>query len=124
MFIKHCARAAERDSIGGVIVYAVFQVGGQQFRAGVGDKVRVELLPNKVGEAVEVNNVLLVADGGDVKVGQPTVSGAMVKATVVEQGKGDKIMIFHYRPGGKRHKVRTGHRQNYTWLRVDEIVMG
>jgi large subunit ribosomal protein L21 len=52
------------------------------------------------------------------------VQGAKVKATIVEQGQGDKITVFHYRPGGKRHKVRTGHRQDYTWLRVDDIVAG
>ena len=105
-------------------MYAVLKVGGQQFRASVGDKLRVEVLPQQVGDAVEFNDVLLVSDEGGVKVGRPTVSGAKVKATVVEQSQGDKIVVFHYRPGGKRHKVRTGHRQNYTWLRVDEIVAG
>jgi large subunit ribosomal protein L21 len=105
-------------------VYAVFQVGGQQFRAGIGDKIRVEVLPQNVGDAVELSQVLLVSDESGVKVGQPTVSGARVKATVVEQGKGDKLIVFHYRPGGKRHKVKSGHRQSYTWLRVDEIVAG
>jgi len=102
----------------------VLKVGGQQFRASVGDKLRVEVLPQQVGDAVEFNDVLLVSDEGGVKVGRPTVSGAKVKATVVEQSQGDKIVVFHYRPGGKRHKVRTCHRQNYTWLRVDEIVAG
>jgi len=101
-------------------VYAVFQVGGQQFRAGIGDRVRVELMPQQVGEAVELNDVLLVSDGDQVQVGRPTVGGAKVKATVVEQSQGDKILVFDYRPGGKRHKVKTGHRQDYTWLRVDE----
>jgi large subunit ribosomal protein L21 len=105
-------------------VYAVFQVGGQQFRAGIGDKIRVEVLPQNVGDAVELSQVLLVSDESGVKVGQPTFSGARVKATVVEQGKGDKLIVFHYRPGGKRHKVKSGHRQSYTWLRVDEIVAG
>jgi len=105
-------------------VYAVFQIGGQQFRAGVGDKIRVEALPQSVGDPVEVNQVLLVADGEHVQIGQPTVSGARVKATVVEQSKGPKIIVFHYRPGGKRHRVKAGHRQDYTWLRVDEIVAG
>ena len=105
-------------------MYAVFQVGGQQFRASVGETVRVEALPQQVGEQVVLDNVLLVSDAGNVQVGKPTVGGAQVKATVVEQSKGDKIVVFHYRPGGKRHKVRTGHRQNYTWLRVDEIVAG
>mgnify|MGYP001347428636 CR=1 FL=1 len=110
--------------MGGVIVYAVLKVGGQQFRASVGDKIRVELLPQQVGEQVVLEDVLLLADGSHVQVGQPNVSGAQVKATVVEQGKGEKLIVFDYRPGGKRHKVKTGHRQNYTWLRVDEIVAG
>lgn len=105
-------------------MYAVFQVGGQQFRASVGEKVRVEALPQQVGEQVVLDNVLLVSDAGNIQVGKPTVGGAQIKATVVEQGKGDKIVIFDYRPGGKRHKVKTGHRQNYTWLRVDDIVAG
>ncbi len=103
-------------------MYAIFQVGGQQFRANVGDKVRVELLPQKVGDTVELDNVLFVADGDKIQVGTPTLGGLKIKATVIEQSKGDKIIVFHYRPGGKRHKVRTGHRQNYTWLRVDDIV--
>lgn len=105
-------------------MYAVFQVGGQQFRASVGETVRVEALPQQVGEEVVLDNVLLVSEAGNVQVGKPTVGGAQVKATVVEQAKGDKIVIFDYRPGGKRHKVKTGHRQNYTWLRVDDIVAG
>jgi large subunit ribosomal protein L21 len=120
-----CKKASSgRDNIGGVIVYAVFQVGGQQFRASVGDKIRVERLPQQVGDRVELDNVLLVSDGDRVQVGQPTVSSARVMATVVEQSRGDKIIVFHYRPGGKRHKVKTGHRQDYTWLRVDDIVAG
>jgi large subunit ribosomal protein L21 len=81
-------------------------------------------MPQQVGEAVELNDVLLVSDGDQVQVGRPTVGGAKVKATVVEQSQGDKILVFDYRPGGKRHKVKTGHRQDYTWLRVDEIVAG
>ncbi len=105
-------------------MYAVFQVGGQQFRAGVGDRVRVEQLPQQVGDQIVLEQVLLVSDGDQLMVGKPTVGGAQIKATVVEQGKGDKVIVFHYRPGGKRHKVKTGHRQNYTWLRVDDIVAG
>jgi large subunit ribosomal protein L21 len=103
-------------------VYAVFQVGGQQFRAGLGEKVRVEALPHQVGDQIVLDDVLLVSGADQVQVGKPTVGGAKVKATVVEQSRGDKIIVFHYRPGGKRHRVKTGHRQNYTWLRVDEIV--
>jgi len=110
--------------LGGVIVYAVFQVGGQQFRASVGDKIRVERLPYQVGEQLVLDKVLLLADGEKIQVGKPTVAGASVKATVVEQSKGDKIVVFHYRPGGKRHRVKSGHRQNYTWLQVDDITTG
>ena len=84
----------------------------------------MELLPQPVGDAVELDHVLLVSDGNEVQVGRPTVEGAKVKATVIEQSQGDKITVFHYRPGGKRHKVKTGHRQDYTWLRVDDIVAG
>ena len=87
-----------RDNIGGVIVYAVFEVGGQQFRAGLGEKVRVEALPQQIGDQVVLENVLLVSDAGQIQVGKPTVGGAQVKATVVEQSKGDKIVVFHYRP--------------------------
>ncbi len=103
-------------------MYAILKVGGQQVRASVGDKIRVDVMPLQVGDAVELDNVLFVADGDKIQVGQPAVSGYKVKATVVEHGKGDKVVVFHYRPGGKRHKVRTGHRQKYTWLRVDDIV--
>ena len=116
--------SGDATTSGGVSVYAVFQVGGQQFRAGLGEKLRVEALPQQIGDQIVLENVLLVSDAGQLQVGKPTVGGAQVRATVVEQSKGEKIIVFHYRPGGKRHKVRTGHRQNYTWLRVDEIVAG
>jgi len=105
-------------------VYAVFQVGGKQYRAAEGDKVRVERLPQALGETVEIDQVLLVSDGDRLAVGQPTVNGARVVAQVVEQGKGKKIIVFDYRPGGKRHRVKAGHRQNYTWLKVDKIITG
>ncbi len=103
-------------------MYAIFQVGGQQFRAAVGEKVRVDYMPQQVGDTVELGSVLFVADGDKVQVGAPLLGGMKVKATVVEHSKGDKVIVFHYRPGGKRHKVKTGHRQKYTWLRVDDIV--
>ena len=105
-------------------MYAVFQVGGKQYRAAEGDKVRVERLPQALGETVEIDQVLLVSDGDRLAVGQPTVNGARVVAQVVEQGKGKKIIVFDYRPGGKRHRVKAGHRQNYTWLKVDKIITG
>lgn len=105
-------------------VYAVFQVGGKQYRAAEGDKIQVERLPQVVGEKVEIDRVMLVSDGDQVFVGQPTVAGARVVAEVVEQGKGRKIIVFDYRPGAKRHRVKNGHRQNTTWLKVEKIIAG
>jgi len=105
-------------------VYAVFQLGGRQYRATEGDRIQVEQLPQAVGEKVEIEQVLMLSDGDNLTVGQPTVSGAKVVAEVVEQNKGKKIIVFDYRPGGKRHRVKAGHRQYYTWLKVEQIIPG
>jgi large subunit ribosomal protein L21 len=106
------------------VVYAVFQVGGRQYRAAEGDKIQVERLPQAVGEQVEFDRVMLLSDGETLSVGQPTLKGAKVVAEVVEQSMGRKIIVFDYRPGGKRHRVKNGHRQNYTWLKIDQIIPG
>jgi large subunit ribosomal protein L21 len=95
--------------------------GARQYRANVGDTVRVEKLSVEPGEQIELNEVLLVVDDEEVKIGQPTVEGATVLATVVAQEKGPKITVFKYRPR-KRYQRHAGHRQRYTRLRVDEIV--
>jgi len=105
----------------GCIVYAVVRSGARQYRAGVGDTILVECLPNEVGEQIKLDEVLLIADGEEVKIGQPTVKKAKVLATVVAQEKGPKLRIFKYHPR-KRYRRRAGHRQRYTRLRVDEIV--
>ena len=103
-------------------MYAVFEVAGNQYRAEVGDKVQVERLPQEVGAKVEIEKVLMVADGDQVKVGTPTVDGAKVVASVTEQSKGPRTLIFQYRIGGKRHRTQATHRQNYTWLQIEQIV--
>ena len=103
------------------IVYAIVETGGKQYRVGVGQVVDVELLPRQVGEQVTLERVLMVVDGDTVKVGTPTVEGAKVKATVTDQVKGEKVRIFRYT--GKRYRRRLGHRQRYTRLRIDEIVL-
>lgn len=104
-----------------VIVYAIVESGGRQYRAEAGHTFSVEKLPFEVGEQIELSRVLLLADMDDVHIGQPTVSGASVKVTVVEQYRGKKIFVWKYKPK-KRYRRRQGHRQNYTRLRVDEIV--
>ena len=103
-------------------MYAVVKSGARQYRASVGDTIVVERLPAEVGQQLELDEVLLVADGERVEIGQPTIKGAKMLATVVAQEKGPKIRIFKYHPR-KRYRRRAGHRQRYTRLRVDEIVM-
>ncbi|MBM4429282.1 MAG: 50S ribosomal protein L21 [Chloroflexi bacterium] len=101
-------------------MYAVVESGGKQYKVSVGETISVERLPAQPGETVTLDKVLLVADGDEVKVGKPTVSGAAVSATVVQHGLAKKAIIFHYRPK-QRYRVKKGHRQGYTRLRIDEI---
>ena len=103
-------------------MYAVIETGGKQYRVSKGDVVRVELLGSEVGSEVSISAVYLVADGDEVQVGYPTVAGASVKGTVVEEGRGPKVVAFKKkRRKGYRRKI--GHRQNYTALRIDKIVV-
>lgn len=101
-------------------MYAIVESGGRQYRAEVGHTFSVEKLPYEVGEQIEMDNVLLVADDGEINVGRPYIDGVSVKATIVEQYKGKKIFVWKYRPR-KRYRRRQGHRQQYTRLRIDEI---
>ncbi|MFO7741769.1 MAG: 50S ribosomal protein L21 [Anaerolineae bacterium] len=103
-------------------MYAVVKSGARQYRAGIGDTIRVEKLPVDPGEQIELDEVLLVVDDDEVTIGQPSVEGAKVLATVVAQEKGPKITIFRYRPS-KRYRRHAGHRQHYTRLRVDDIIV-
>jgi len=104
-------------------VYAIVESGGRQYRAEEGQSFSVEKLPYEVGEQIELPNVLLLAEDAEVQIGQPTVPGASVKATIVDQYRGKKIFVWKYKPK-KRYRRRMGHRQSYTRLRVDEIVAG
>lgn len=89
----------------------------------VGDVVDVELLSAEPGQSVNLDQVLLVSDEGAVKVGQPLVTGATVRATVVGEVRGEKLVVFKYKPK-VRYRRRTGHRQTYTRLSIEEIVPG
>ncbi|MGD9146023.1 MAG: 50S ribosomal protein L21 [Anaerolineae bacterium] len=102
-------------------MYAVVKTGGKQYRVSPGDSVEVEKLPYEVGEQIELDQVLLVANGSGTKIGQPLVEGAKVKATVTRQVKGRKVIVFKYH-SSKRYRRKRGHRQHYTRLRIDEIV--
>lgn len=101
-------------------MYAIIRSGGHQYRAEVGKVIDVEKLPHNVEDKIEITDVLLIGDADNTVIGQPFVEGAKVQATVIEQFRGEKIMIFHYR---QRNNLRkwNGHRQYYTRLRIDEI---
>ena len=102
-------------------MYAVIQTGGKQYRVKSGEQVKVELLAAEIGATVSFDRVLMLGEGDGVKVGAPFVSGATVKATVVAQGRGEKIRIFKLRR--RKHFAKTqGHRQGFTEVRIDEIV--
>jgi len=102
-------------------MYAVIQTGGKQYRVKSGEQLKVESLPGEVGATVSFDRVLMVGEGDGAKVGAPFVSGAAVRATVVAQGRGEKIRIFKMRR--RKHYAKTqGHRQGFTEVRIDEIV--
>ena len=100
--------------------FAIVESGGKQYRAVEGRTIEVDRLPVDAGNKFDFERVLLMADGDDILVGTPTVSDILVKVTVVDHIKGPKIDRFKYRPK-KRIRVRGGHRQQYTRLRVDFI---
>ncbi len=102
-------------------MYAVIRTGGKQYRVASGEKLKIELLTADVGAAVEFDQVLAVGEGEAVKIGAPFVSGAAVKATVVSHGKADKVHIFKMRRR-KHYKKSQGHRQQFTEVRIDDIV--
>ncbi len=102
-------------------MYAIVECGGRQYRAEEGNSFVVEKLPYEVGEQIELEKVLLFSSNDEVTIGQPTISEISVKATVVEQFRGKKILVWKYRPS-KRYRRRQGHRQSYTRLLVDEII--
>ncbi len=102
-------------------MYAVVKTGGKQYKVAPGENLKVEQIPADVGAEVVLDQVLLVGEGDAVRVGQPTLAGATVKATVVAHGRGEKIRIFKMRRR-KHYQKHQGHRQNYTELKIDAIV--
>ncbi len=101
-------------------MYAVVETGGKQYRVAVGDVVRVEKLDAAAGASVNLDKVLMIADGDNVRIGAPNVSGASVTATVKAHGRGDKIRVFRMRR--RKHFRKTlGHRQHYTELEITGI---
>ena len=103
-------------------MYAVFRTGGKQFRAEAGTRIRVPSLDVEPGESIEFDDVLLAGDGDDISVGTPVVEGARVKAEVLRHGRDRKIIVFK-RKRRKGYRRKQGHRQKFTEIRVDEVVV-
>ncbi len=101
-------------------MYAIIKTGGKQYKVAPGDVVKVESLGAKAGETVEISEVLLAENAGDVKIGNPTLSGARVTAEVVREGRGGKILVFKHKRRKNYRKMR-GHRQGFTELKIKEI---
>ncbi len=103
------------------VKYAIIETGGKQYRVEEGQAVVIERLrDHKPGDPVTFDRVLLVRDGDEVKIGQPYVEGAAVRATIAEEFKGEKIRGFKYKPK-KRYRRRYGHRQRYMRAQIEEI---
>jgi len=102
-------------------MYAVVKTGGKQYKVAPGEKLKIERILADVGAEVILDQVLMIVGEGDtVRLGQPVVSGAAVKATVLSQGRGEKVKIFKMRRR-KHYQKHQGHRQSYTELRIDSI---
>lgn len=102
-------------------IYAIIETGGKQYKVAPGQTIDVERLNVAEGDTVELDRVLLIADGDKVTVGKPTIEGAKVIATSQGEGKGKKVIVFKYKPK-VRYRKKTGHRQFYTRLVIDKII--
>jgi large subunit ribosomal protein L21 len=101
-------------------MYAVFATGGKQYRAVTGDILKIEKLDAEKGATVELDQVLMVGEGEDVKIGSPYLKGGKVTATIVEHGRGEKIRILKFKRR-KHHMKRMGHRQDFTRIEITGI---
>ena len=101
-------------------MFAVVKTGGKQYKVAPGEKLKVERIVADVGAEVTLDQVLMIGEGESVRIGQPMVEGAAVKATVLSQGRGDKVKIFKMRRR-KHYQKHQGHRQSFTELRIDSI---
>ena len=101
-------------------MYAVIKTGGKQYRVQAGLKLKIEQIPADVGSELVIDQVLMIADGENVSLGKPLLSGASVVAKVLEQGRHDKVRIFKMRRR-KHYQKHQGHRQNYTEIQITGI---
>ena len=103
-------------------MYAVIRSGGKQYRVAPGQTIRLEKVAGDIGAKVELGNVLLVENEGNVQVGNPLVANAKIQATVVEHDRAKKILVFK-KKRKKQYRRTHGHRQDYTAVRIDNIIV-
>ena len=101
-------------------MYAVIKTGGKQYKVAAGEKIKIEQIAADVGQEIVIDQVLAVGDGAGLQVGTPWVAGASVKATVLAQGRHDKVRIFKMRRR-KHYQKRQGHRQNFTEIEIGAV---
>ncbi|SFW26087.1 50S ribosomal protein L21 [Nitrosovibrio sp. Nv17] len=101
-------------------MYAIIKTGGKQYRVEAGLRLKIERIPADIGSEVSIDQVLMISDGDSVSLGTPLVDGALVKATVLDQGRHDKVRIFKMRRR-KHYQKHQGHRQNYTEIQITGI---
>src|SRR5688572_17802966 len=104
-------------------MYAVIETGGKQYRVELGSEFAVERLEGTPGDTIKFDRVLLVADGDKASIGTPVVDDALVTASLVRQDRGEKVIVFKYRPKA-RHRSKNGHRQEQTIIRIADITLG
>ncbi len=101
-------------------MYAVIQTGGKQYKVAQGSTIRIEKLPAEIGSNVDFDQVLMVAEGENIKIGSPIVAGGKVTGTVEAQGRGKKVTIIKFKRR-KHHRKQMGHRQSYTDVKITDI---
>jgi large subunit ribosomal protein L21 len=103
-------------------MYAVVEVGGQQYKVAKDDVILTSKISGEVGEAVELDRVMLISDDNGLKIGNPIIDGAQVKASILNFERGKKVIVFK-KKRRKGYKVKKGHRQDYTRLKIEDIVV-
>jgi len=104
-------------------MYAVVKTGGKEYRVSKGDLIRVEKLEGKIGDAVELKDILMVSEEGEVRFGTPILTHAVIKGEIVQEGKGKKVLTYKMKRR-KNYRRFKGHRQTYTYLKVNDINLG
>ncbi|MBI2252741.1 MAG: 50S ribosomal protein L21 [Armatimonadetes bacterium] len=101
-------------------MYAIIETGGKQYTVSQGDKIKVEKLEGKIGDLITLDKVLLVNENSQTKIGAPYLKKAEVSAEILRQDKSKKVIVFKYKPK-KRYRIKNGHRQSYTLLKINQI---